>query len=52
MVRDRPMVSSAKMMLMRSSFQKTNVPEKKLVLNTNSLKDSRSKGFLHPFKLF
>ncbi len=27
MVRDRPMVSSAKMMLMNSSFQKTNVPE-------------------------
>jgi hypothetical protein len=27
MVRDRLMVSSEKMMLMKSSFQKTNVPE-------------------------
>jgi hypothetical protein len=27
MVRDRLMVSSAKMMLMNSSFEKTNVPE-------------------------
>jgi hypothetical protein len=46
MVRDKPMVSLAKMMLMNSSFQKTNVPEqlklpclkiKKLVLKLQNL---------------